>query len=232
MLPSSRINTNDQPDLIFQKKSEVFCSQFKVDNDLICIQNRNDWPSSSDYDCLHCAEKIVQVPYPAVKYHDPILDKYFVFGYFCRPCCSLGHVRDEIKDPRAILWTQIVLKKYFKINKFRFAPPRRCLSKYGGTMTLNQFYGDDANLTQFVELHAFPFVTFSMYAEVKTSDDVKGLRRPTSRTEPVQEQEQTEKTPLILEYIATKGGKPEVKRKKKGLSEKPATGNLMNFIVK
>lgn len=224
---------SDDPEKTFlsEKKSEVFCSQFKNENDLICFQKLSDWPKSYKSLCLHCSEKIEGTPFPAVKYHDPLTDKYWTFGYFCRPCCSLAHVRDEVKDARSTLWTQIVLKKYFGITNFVFAPPRRCLQKYGGTMTLDIFYGEDNKKHKFLSTHSFPFVTFSMYAEVQQTDGLRGLRRPTSRTDPPQEQEQTEKTPLILEYLADIGStqKAEVKKKKKA----PATtGNLLSYIVK
>jgi len=235
MLPSSRIQSKDNPELIFQKKTEVFCSQFRTDNDLICIQKTSDWTNETNCICLHCSEKIQTISYPAVKYHDPLSDKYFVFGFFCRPCCSLGHVRDEVRDPRSILWTQIILKKFFSVQEFRFAPPRRCLEKYGGKMTLEQFYGEDKDFLLYKQIFSFPFVTFSMYAEVQKTDGLRGLRRPLVRNEPVQEQEQTEKVPLILEYLATKGStKPEIKKRKKNstLEKVAPSGSLLSYIVK
>lgn len=232
-LPASRTSQqNENPETVFQKKNEVFCSHFRTDNTLICIQKKTDFPTKVNADCLHCGEKIIAAPFPAVKYHDPIIDKYFVFGYFCRPCCSLAHVRDEVRDPRAILWTQIILKKYFDIHHFNFAPPRRSLLKYGGNMSLHEFYGEDENITTYKDVHSFPFVTFSMYAEVIQNNDVRGLRRPTVRTEPIREQEQTEKPPLILEYLATKKNKVDTVKRRKKNTDTPNVGSLLNYIVK
>lgn len=243
MLPSSRTKPIDEsPDTIFKKKAEVFCSQFKTGNELICIQKKNfDWPKSTTYLCFHCSEKIESIPFPVVKYHDPITDTFMVFGYFCRPCCALAHARDEVADSRSILWTEIILKKYFNVKYIHFAPTRRSLLKYGGTMSLETFYGEDENGTEYKTTHSFPFVTFSMYAEVLQSNTLKGLRRPLIREEPVQVEEQTEKPPLILEYLATKTNsiKNDIKKKKKATNNASTTnqsnstsGNLLSYIVK
>jgi len=223
-----------------------------------------DWPSTTSALCLHCAEKCPSTPYPAVKYYDSQEQKYWVYGYFCRPCCVLSYVQDlpHTDSTRCLMWTQTILRRYFDINSFNFAPPRSALKKFGGQMDLNEFYGESGNC-KFKELHVPPFVTFAMYAEVtqnkdelfSTSEDKKlnGLRRPLQRTTPTATQESTEKTPLILEFLAKKGQSsitqlksiehkeiaPEPKRNKsstlKAVIPQPKaamSGGLSKYIVK
>jgi hypothetical protein len=187
--------------------------------DCIPVKTRalEEWPITTQALCLHCAEKCPSVPLPAVKYHDSKEDKYWVYGYFCRPCCSLAYVQEHpFSDTgRCLLWTQTILRKYFDIcSPIVPAPPRCSLIKFGGKLTLDEFYGDSK--VQFKVVHVPPFVTFAMYVEMtrKVDDDTaidatnlqaKGLRRPLVRTEPVAQYTETGKPPLLLEYLAKRG---------------------------
>ena len=178
-----------------------------------------NWPSKTDFLCLHCAEPIKNAPLPAVKYHDTHDDRYWVYGYFCRPCCSLAHVSEQktSDQSRCVIWTQLVLRKYFNclINESKPAPPRSALKKFGGSMDLEDFYGSTNN-SYFKSSIEPPFVTFAMYTEMiqKTNEDdnlvetkVYGLKRPPLNVllsrQPAKS-EQTGKIPLILEFLASK----------------------------
>jgi hypothetical protein len=111
------------------------------------------------------------------------------------------------------LWTQTALRKYFNVSGLlSAAPPRASLEKFGGTLGLDEFYGNSG--TNFKILHTPPFVTFAMYAEMtktetaETSVDrisVKNLTRPLQRSDSIAVQDQTGKPPLILEFLASKG---------------------------
>jgi hypothetical protein len=193
-----------------------------------------DWPTSTHALCLHCAEKCPSAPLPAVKYHDAQEDKFWVYGYFCRPGCAIAYVMDQpsMDNCRCALWTQSILRNYFGVKGAMFpAPPRCLLQKFGGTLSLEEFYGNDGTL--FTAMHEPPFVTYAMFAEIRNNGVLpaeedkrtKGLRRPAQRTAPIAIQEITEKPPAILEFLAMKGAaiqetaKPqptEKKRKKTG----------------
>lgn len=178
----------------------------------------DEWPSKTEALCLHCAEACPSSPLPAVKYYDAHEEKFWVYGYFCRPCCSLAYVQEHpnTDTPRCIIWTQTVMRVYFGVSgAMSPAPPRAALKKFGGKLSLEQFYGDDGS--SFKALHTPPFVTFAMYAELTNagvpinSKDVSGLRRPEDNGGRVKaESESTEKTPLILEFLAKRGAiKPQ-----------------------
>jgi uncharacterized membrane protein YgcG len=179
------------------------------------------WPEKISALCLHCSEKITKQPFPAVKYYDFHEDKYWVYGYFCRPCCSFAYVNEHpsTDTTRCLLWTQQVIRKFFNYTgTMKPAPPRCAMKKFGGSLDLDTFYGEDGNSTTFKAIHSHPFVTFSMYVEIMGSKhdknssihetQVYGLRRPQiSELEPKfsVEREQTEKPPMILNFLAKKG---------------------------
>jgi hypothetical protein len=167
------------------------------------------------------------------------------------PCCALAHVIEHpsTDSQRCLIWTQAVLRNYFGVSNMIPAPPRSALEKFGGKLSLDSFYGNDG--TVFKAMHSPPFVTFAMYAEVtnqKTPADskvVQGLRRPTERTHPIATPEQTDKPPLILEFLAKRGAelktttvqvetvKEPKKRKKEILtSPVPTGGNLSQYLLK
>lgn len=180
------------------------------------------WPEKTTSLCLHCSEKITKQPFPAVKYFDFHEDKYWVYGYFCRPCCSFAYVNEHpnTDTTRCLLWTQQVIRKYFNYTgSMKPAPPRCAMKKFGGSLELDEFYGEDGQFTTLKSAHAHPFVTFSMYLEIMgTKNDknannvhenqVYGLRRPQVSEKDqklVVEREQTEKPPMILNFLAKKG---------------------------
>ena len=198
--------------------------------DIIPLKTENiqNWPLSTKFLCLHCSETIPGTPLPAVKYYDSHDSKFWVYGFFCRPCCCLAYVQEHpnTDTPRCIIWTQAVLRNIFKFeNVITPAPPRCALEKYGGKLTLEQFYGTGE--IKFKSIHNPPFVTFAMYAEmtnISGNDNDKttnGLRRPTERTTPIAKEESTQKTPLILEFLA-----------KRGISMKGPKNNLSEPIKK
>jgi hypothetical protein len=94
------------------------------------------------------------------------------------------------------------------------------LKKFGGKLSLEEFYGNSGS--SFKCVLTPPFVTFAIYAELTNKTpaiDTKaltGLRRPDEaqrREIPRMEQEMTEKPPMILEFLARRGAMkpPQIK---------------------
>jgi hypothetical protein len=175
-----------------------------------------NWPEQTSALCLHCAEKITATPLPAVKYYDPQDDKFWVYGFFCRPCCSLAYVNEHqsTDNSRCLSWTQQILRKYFNYSNLimKPAPPRCALKKFGGPMDFDQFYGNDGTVV--VSCISPPFVTFSMYLEITNikseestlGKEVHGLRRPTTQEgRVIATHESTDKPPEILNFLARMG---------------------------
>jgi hypothetical protein len=179
----------------------------------------DNWPQSCDGDCLHCGQNIEGRPLPASNYKEA--GKYWVFGQFCRPCCALGYVLEhwgEAGAARCIVWTREMLANVFGVPRGRApAPPRFMLAKYGGPLSLLEFYGEDGEHTEYVAMRAPPLASFAMYmecvrgtahapavTEMPTIESLRNLTRPTVREEPLAPRLPTGRAPLLLELLATK----------------------------
>jgi hypothetical protein len=54
------------------------------------------WPSSLEVCCLHCGSACdMGPPLPAVKFFEPQLNVYWVYGPFCSAPCSLGYITEN-----------------------------------------------------------------------------------------------------------------------------------------
>ena len=102
------------------------------------------WPDSSPHACLHCCEPIAGRPLPAVRHWDLGRGRYTVFGAFCRPGCALGHLQEAggADAPNCMAHTRVLLRKAFGLRAGGPCPPRYTLRKFGGPLTLPQFYGE------------------------------------------------------------------------------------------
>jgi len=96
-------------------------------------------------------------------------------------------------------------------------------------MSLSEFYGDQS---VFVAIHTPPFVTFAMYAEIAKKPLENGIKRPTTRQDPMAVNESTGKVPLILEFLAARGAVRAKSEEPKRRKTKAATGTLTQYLVK
>lgn len=93
----------------------------------------------ADQWCWHCCHGIsgMVIPLP-IKYNDR-RQSWTYTGQFCSWGCAKGYALDHQKLEWCHLLSMLkrrVLGKYASIVP---APPRRCLSMFGGTMTLDEF---------------------------------------------------------------------------------------------
>jgi hypothetical protein len=176
------------------------------------------WRTSCSGDCLQCGERILGIPLPACNYKEN--DRYWAFGQFCRPCCALGYVLEhwgEAGASRCIVWTREMLSTVFAVPRGSApSPPRFMLLRYGGPLTLEEFYGTDKKLTVYCAMRDPPLASFGMYMEcVRGTEHAQrfseipslesgNIKRPTQREVPLQTQQQTGRPPLLLELLATK----------------------------
>lgn len=244
-MPESRRVVSRNPELVFQKVNEILVQSSNLYRDpsskLIQLNSSlsplnvplktrqiEQWPTRTEACCLHCSEPCPATPLPAVHFFDPVSSAYWLSGFFCRPCCSLAYIQNDSQfnsdRTRCNMWTREVLMKFFKMNSTTAAPPRAALKKFGGPLTLAEFYGEDTYCTRFVEVHAAPFVSFAMYAEVmqtqtkpkqdKNNKDNNnkdmssdatlmedGIRQPLLRTDPIALQECTAQPSLLVKYL-------------------------------
>ena len=199
----------------------------------------NEWPKTTKALCLYCSEPCPSQPIPKVCYYNVKNDQFNIQGFFCRPCCALGQIKETThggEGDRSYIWTQVFLKRYFGVKDFVCAPPKTALQKYGGDLTLKEFYGNsDFEFTMtseapFVNSYSIHEFTSTRIHTVDGRKDEDTLTRPTIRTEPQSEQSETGFPPMLLEYLAKqqeKQGTHEKKEVKKQNSE-----SLLKFMKK
>jgi len=184
------------------------------------------WPATLNHlSCLHCGGLCdVGPPLPAVRHYESQLDQYWVFGPFCRPCCSFGYICETDSTSKQLAPTIEVLRRFFGVMDVHIAPPRCAHERFGGPLKDNSFYGNNGYVT--LKTLQPPFVTFANYVvgfhrqQQLTNDDtityanptillpqsagrLTNLQRPVVRTHALAEKKPTLKCPLLLEFLAT-----------------------------
>jgi len=191
-----------------------------------------DWPSKAEHlQCLHCGGQCSHgPPMPAARFYESQIDQYWLYGPFCRPCCSLGYICESDSTSKQLAPTVELLRKYFGSTSLHVAPPRASHKRFGGPLGDHDFYGASG----YVSLTTLqpPFVTFANYVvgvhqqlgkESKKEDfeddvmkaDCKAeallpqsagklvnLERPERRSEPLAQRSLTGREPMILEFLA------------------------------
>lgn len=203
-----------------------------------------DWPLYTHSLCLYCSEKINGTPIPKVNFYNVKNDIYHIQGFFCRPCCALGHIKEThfgAECDRSYIWTQVFLKRYFDIKEFLCAPPKTALKKYGGTLDLDEFYGiyKDFEYVGSIEgpfINAYQvhdFVKYEKKIEQNKENEVDEVMRPKVKLEPQAEFQETGFPPMLLEYLAQQQDKKLIINKKEEKKEiKQNSESLFKFMKK
>lgn len=122
-----------------------------------------EWPSSADHlQCLHCGGLCSHgPPMPAARFYESQIDQYWLYGPFCRPCCSLGYICETDSTSKQLAPTVELLRRYFGSTSLHVAPPRAAHKRFGGPLGDYDFYGSSG----YVSLTTLqpPFVTFANY---------------------------------------------------------------------
>ena len=190
-----------------------------------------EWPRNAEHlQCLHCGGQCdAGAPMPAARFYESQIDQYWLYGPFCRPCCSLGYICETDSTSKQLAPTVELLRKYFGSTSMHVAPPRAAHKRFGGPLGDSDFYGQSG----YVGLTTLqpPFVTFANYVvavhqangrthqseeknEVMKADckaesllpqsagKLLNLERPERRTEPLATRSLTGREPMILEFLA------------------------------
>lgn len=188
-----------------------------------------EWPRNAEHlQCLHCGGQCTAgPPMPAARFYESQIDQYWLYGPFCRPCCSLGYICESDSTSKQLAPTVELLRKYFGSTNMHVAPPRSAHKRFGGPLGDSDFYGTSGYLS--VTTLQPPFVTFANYVvavhqangtknpevdEVMKADckaetllpqsagKLLNLERPERRTEPLATRALTGREPMILEFLA------------------------------
>lgn len=120
-----------------------------------CVSLRNSevWPMKSNICCWWCTEKFTCRPCCLPKYK--LNDTFYATGVFCSPECTAAYNFDNTKNND--VWEQysllnLLYKSLYKEN-IPQAPPRELLKKFGGSLTIEQFRGNNLNRCTFKVVH-------------------------------------------------------------------------------
>lgn len=175
-------------------------------------------------DCLHCSQPLHSCV-PAVKHK--VDNRYWIYGQFCSPSCSLGYLREHEAGPQAECWTREMLKQCFNLESSSVCPPRFMLKRFGGTLDLPSWKS-----MEFIACKEPPLATFAMYAESLRAKPAEhsilhNLQRPTSRDTMPTKSLPTGREPVLLEALASEMS-PSPKRDRK---EKKKKLTLNTFLM-
>ena len=99
------------------------------------IANKNNkWPNKTNIDCLWCCHSFDTYPFGIpIKIVD---NTATMFGNFCSPECAAAYNFDSNNIET---WERYSLLNYLYNNKIKLAPPRLCLKRFGGKLSINEF---------------------------------------------------------------------------------------------
>jgi len=197
------------------------------------------WPSQmSHLTCLHCGGLCnVGSPLPAARQYDAQNDQYWLYGPFCRPCCSFGYICEIDSTSKQLAPTAELLRKFFGVQTIFVAPPRAAHQRFGGPLSDSEFYGT-SGFTCLTTLQP-PFVTYANYVvgvhhEKANTKEISvatllpqsagrlvGLTRPEERVTPLAEKKPSGKPPMLLEFLATLTSIKEIKDSTEEVIVKP-----------
>lgn len=198
------------------------------------------WPGTLEHlQCLHCGGPCnFGPPVPVARHYDSQIDQYWVFGPFCRPSCSLGHICETDSTSKQLSATVELMRRYFGIREVTIAPPRASHWRFGGPLSDFDFYGSSGYACT-TTLQP-PFVTFANYVVgvhqgLSGSQGTKthallpqsagrliGIERPSVRHAPIAEKKSSGKAPLFLEFLATLSSANDIKDHNEAIDVKKA----------
>ena len=208
---------------------------------LASCKNVEDWPMKAKGECLHCGDSLSGKALPIAKYK--VEGRFWVFGQFCSPGCSLGYIRESSLGCQVESWTRAMFMSVFGLQEnFSVCPPRFTLERYGGGMTKEAWKPLDFAIS--VEP---PLSTFAMFSEacIRSKGEstlqalnpvqLKNISRPTERTTEPAEPTSNGREPILLkllghELVSPKKTAMDEKQPPKKKSKKESTQMLLDCV--
>lgn len=167
--------------------------QFSFFNRFI-TESSSNWPRKTDTCCWNCCHSFDTTPVCIPKKYDETTNLFHVYGIFCSWNCAKTHLEDEYHSiaSEQFMWMCIMAKDVFGCDIYSTlvsAPPRFCLTMFGGEMTIEQYR--EKSLTTVCEILEPPMIShFMMLRQSHVGDHgyegsmgdgnpvISGIRRP------------------------------------------------------
>lgn len=168
--------------------------QFSFFNRFI-TESSSNWPQKTDVCCWNCCHPFPNTPVCIPKKYDEVTNLFHVYGLFCSWNCAKRHLEEEYNSiaPEQFMWMCIMAKDVFGCDihsNLISAPPRFCLSMFGGGMTIEEYRAKSQTIV--CEILEPPMIShFMMLRQSHASDHgyenmddgnpvISGIRRPQS----------------------------------------------------
>lgn len=172
------------------EKYENICDSYKNLNDEgLCIERnkvlpifleynqankKKEWPSNVHIDCMWCCHSFTNSPF-GIPYKVSG-NTYYMFGNFCSRECAAAYnfdnnyYSDEVWERYSLL--NSLYKDFKSENGIKVAPPRLCLKKFGGRLSIKEFRNINTNYNKDYKLVIPPMVSIiPMIEEVNINQD-------------------------------------------------------------
>lgn len=140
------------------------------------------WMEPTDVWCWHCCHPFDSTPVcvpDSVTFDSEGEKKYMVFGNFCSLRCAKTHIMSQqtfATNKQLMLLNSMAVDVYQSPIPIPTAPPRICLERFGGSMSIEEFRGSDqVHITCTSPPFRSADVVVSTF-ERKSKDDDNGTR--------------------------------------------------------
>jgi hypothetical protein len=108
-----------------------------------CISSKREYPMSTNVACWWCCLPFKEIPCFIPCKYEKEKDLFYLYGNFCSFNCAASYVFSKNREDQ---WEQysllnLLYKKIFKKTnvKIQLAPPKECLTYFGGCMTIEEY---------------------------------------------------------------------------------------------
>ena len=156
-------------------KSNIVIDRNKIEKIFMeydMANNNNEWPSSTNIDCLWCCYSFNNFPFGIpIKIAD---SKIQMFGNFCSPECAGAYIFETIKGIEKWEYYSLLNYLYKDKNKIKLAPPRICLKKFGGKLSITEFRATNNNYDKNFRVLLPPLISvIPLLEEINLYNDLK-----------------------------------------------------------
>jgi hypothetical protein len=156
-------------------KSHIVIERNKIEKIFIeydMANNNNEWPSSTNIDCLWCCYSFSNFPFGIpIKIKDSNIQ---MFGNFCSPECASAYIFESIKGIEKWEYYSLLNYLYKDKNDIKLAPPRICLKKFGGKLSINEFRSTNNNYDKNFRVLLPPLISvIPLLEEINLHNDIK-----------------------------------------------------------
>lgn len=132
------------------------------------------WPNKVQICCFWCTHQFDNTPVgiPMKK----VNDVFHMFGNFCSPQCAAAYIFDNYDSPQKWECYSLLNLLYSDLdNQIKIAPPRLCLKKFGGNLTIQEFKNIQNNKNKDLKIIMPPMMAIIPFVEEKViiSNDTK-----------------------------------------------------------